>query len=95
MPLQRVRNYRVMDASGDSGRFTGQLQDSLPQGKGEIMYPDGRRYKGEFQLGRWHGEGIATFPNGDIYKGEYRLDQRHGDVSAALLWFPPLTLTLI
>jgi len=79
MPPQRVRNFRVMDASGDAGKFTGSLVDDLPHGRGEILYPDGRRYKGEFQLGRWHGEGLATFPNGDTYSGEYRLDQRHGD----------------
>eukprot|EP00543_Licmophora_paradoxa_P003542 CAMPEP_0202451392 /NCGR_PEP_ID=MMETSP1360-20130828/9840_1 /ASSEMBLY_ACC=CAM_ASM_000848 /TAXON_ID=515479 /ORGANISM="Licmophora paradoxa, Strain CCMP2313" /LENGTH=873 /DNA_ID=CAMNT_0049069961 /DNA_START=48 /DNA_END=2669 /DNA_ORIENTATION=+ len=79
MPSLRVRNVLLADASGDEGQYTGELQDDLPHGRGEMVYPDYRKYSGDFSMGRWHGFGTATFPNGDIYRGEYRLDQRHGE----------------
>ena len=50
-------------------QFTGTLKDGLPQGKGEIAYPNGDVFSGYFQSGRKMGQRRYQFVNGDSFKG--------------------------
>jgi hypothetical protein len=73
-----VRETDMTDPYGDKGKYTGQIHNDKPHGKGTMKYDDGRTFVGEWSEGRWHGNGRATFSNGDSYDGHYRYDQRHG-----------------
>lgn len=76
---QHVREAAMVDPYGDSGIFTGQINNEKPHGKGTMKYEDGRIFVGEWSEGRWHGMGRASFSNGDSYDGQYKYDQRHGE----------------
>jgi len=43
------------------------LKGGLPQGKGEIAYPNGDVFSGYFQKGRRTGQGKYKFANGDSF----------------------------
>jgi hypothetical protein len=78
---EHVRDQKLLDPYGDSGKYTGVILRStgMPHGVGRMIYDDdGRTYEGDWKHGRWHGHGKATFANRDSYEGEYRADQRHG-----------------
>ena len=72
-------DIEMIDPYGDRGRYTGQVSNGKPDGKGTMKYDDGRVYVGEWSDSRWHGKGRATFTNGDSYDGQYQYDQRYGN----------------
>ena len=40
----------MVDPYGDTGKYTGQVQNDKPHGKGTMKYDDGRVYVGTYQL---------------------------------------------
>jgi len=42
-----VREASIVDPYGDAGKYTGQLKEEKPHGKGTMMYDDGRVYVGK------------------------------------------------
>jgi hypothetical protein len=79
--VEFVKDHRLYDVYGESGKYTGVILQStdMPHGIGSMDYDDHQTsYNGEWRNGQWHGSGRATFPNGDSYEGEYACDQRHG-----------------
>ena len=49
--------------------YTGEWFAGLPQGKGEMHYPDGGLYEGFFVEGMKHGRGKYTFADKAVYQG--------------------------
>jgi hypothetical protein len=43
-----VRDTNMVDPYGDSGKYTGQVNNDKPHGKGTMKYEDGRVYFGEY-----------------------------------------------
>ncbi|MBT5204347.1 MAG: hypothetical protein HOL98_12900 [Gammaproteobacteria bacterium] len=61
-------------------QFTGTLKEGLPDGEGEIVYPNGDVYSGYFREGRKMGQGKYRFANGDTYSGFWVRDRLSGAV---------------
>lgn len=60
------------------GKYTGQLKEEIPHGRGRFVLPDGTRYEGEWKEGLPHGRGKLIYASGDSYKGELLKGKRHG-----------------
>ena len=43
-----VRDTNMVDPYGDTGQYTGQVENEKPHGKGTMKYDDGRVYVGKF-----------------------------------------------
>ena len=72
--------------SGDTGifdqsaaeKYTGEIRNDVPHGKGVMEWTDGRRYEGEWKYGEQDGSGVYQWPGGEIYKGQWREGKWHG-----------------
>ena len=61
-----------------NGKYTGQLLNDLPDGKGTLLKNDGTRYEGDFKTGFQEGKGLLLRTNGDKYEGDYVNDKIEG-----------------
>ena len=60
--------------------YTGEVAiNDVPNGKGEVYWPDGSSYTGEFFKGMLHGKGIFHYTNGDVYNGDFEYGYRSGE----------------
>ena len=48
------------------GEYTGDVVNNKRQGKGIMIYPDGRKYDGEWQNNKRNGLGTEHYSNGDF-----------------------------
>ena len=48
------------------------------EGKGKLMFKDGRKYEGDFCQGKREGNGTLIMPNGNKYSGMWKNDVKHG-----------------
>ncbi len=62
----------------DGSVYTGELENGLFHGEGELNWPDGRHYEGEFNQGQMSGEGRMVFADGCTYAGEFQRGDFHG-----------------
>lgn len=53
-----------------SGRFSGYIENNLPNGQGTMEYVNGWTYVGNWENGNWSGEGELTTPE-FVYSGEW------------------------
>ncbi len=60
------------------GKYTGHLQDGIPNGHGRLLRPDGAGYEGEWRNGKPHGRGAITYKSGASYKGDLVNGKQHG-----------------
>lgn len=60
------------------GKYTGQLKENVPHGRGRFLLPDGSWYEGEWKEGFPHGRGKLIYASEDSYKGEFIKGKRHG-----------------
>lgn len=64
--------------SAEQYTYTGDFDQDLFHGLGELKYSDGSCYVGEFEHGKITGTGQMTFADGSIYKGLWRDGRMHG-----------------
>ncbi|WP_237060265.1 C13 family peptidase [Microbulbifer sediminum] len=62
----------------DGAVYSGNMENGLFHGQGELNWPDGRHYQGTFSLGQMSGQGRMVFADGCIYEGEFREGDFHG-----------------
>jgi hypothetical protein len=43
-------------AYAEGGKYSGQWEDGVPNGKGHLIYADGRELVGHFQNGKYDGD---------------------------------------
>ena len=48
------------------------IEGDCVNGKGTMIYPDGRKYVGDFKLGKRTGSGAMTYPDGRHYVGKFQ-----------------------
>ncbi len=60
------------------GDYSGQLENSMPNGWGRLQMPDGQQFVGEWEAGKPNGRGTVILSNGGVYKGELKNGRRHG-----------------
>ena len=63
------------------GRYKGEIEDDLPNGKGIVKTTTGITYLGEFKDGLPNGKGITIYPDGETYTGEYMKGIRNGQIT--------------
>lgn len=63
------------------GRYKGEIEDYLPNGKGIIKTTTGITYLGEFKYGLPNGQGITIYPDGETYIGKYMKGIRNGQIT--------------
>ena len=66
------------------GRFSGYIENNLPNGKGSMEYVNGWSYTGNWKNGLWNGEGKLTTPQ-FVYIGEWKEGKPDGEGSVAYL----------
>ena len=59
-------------------QYTGNWEQSLPQGQGVFVWPNGDKYTGSSQDGLPHGQGKMEYSNGDIHKGAFLCGKKEG-----------------
>ena len=59
-------------------RYSGEILNGKPNGKGSILFPDGAEYHGELKNGKLNGYGKYSYHHGDIYEGEWLDNKKHG-----------------
>jgi len=63
----------------DGSKFSGVLDNNIPNGQGIMVFPDGARYEGLFQEGRFEGRGVLTLSDGMKYSGDFKKGLRDGN----------------
>ena len=53
------------------GRYTGEVINGIPQGRGKIFANNGSIYEGNWQNGNMNGKGTLLLPNGNSYTGDF------------------------
>lgn len=59
-------------------QYSGEFNDGVINGQGEMHWADGRRYKGEWIDGVQQGQGVMVWPDGRRYEGDWRAGKPHG-----------------
>jgi hypothetical protein len=59
-------------------KYTGEVENGEPKGKGIETFPNGEKYVGEFKDGKEHGQGTETSPDGNSYEGEWKDGKQNG-----------------
>ena len=67
----QVENKRI-HVNGKTFRYTGQVKDGKPHGRGTARYDNHSKYVGEFRNGKRHGQGSLVTQKGNKYKGEWK-----------------------
>lgn len=67
----RYPDGRVYTGAIDKNKF-------IPEGHGNVKFPNGGEYTGEWKDGEMHGEGTFTWKDKSSYKGEYYQNKKHG-----------------
>ena len=60
-------------------RYEGNFINAKANGKGTLMYKDGKRYVGEFLNSEKHGKGIYYFADSSRYEGDFKNDKLEGN----------------
>ena len=74
-------NNKIATLTFDYGKFTGEIKDGVPNGRGKLDYTGslkGDRYEGEFKNGEPEGKGTYYHRNGNIYSGDLKNDKAYG-----------------
>ena len=53
-------------------KYSGDVKNGVPHGKGTAIYSSGEKYIGDWKEGKLHGQGIYIFPDGSSFKGEWK-----------------------
>ncbi|MBV9541742.1 MAG: hypothetical protein JO167_10795, partial [Alphaproteobacteria bacterium] len=62
----------------DGSRYTGEIVDAAPNGKGVLFNGAGDRFTGTFKNGQLHGHGTVVWANGDRYDGDWKDGKAEG-----------------
>ena len=63
------------------GRYKGEIENDLPNGKGIVKTNTGITYLGEWKKGLPNGKGITIYPDGETYSGKYMKGIRNGQIT--------------
>ena len=66
------------DGKRVTSRYEGEMLGGKPNGRGELVKPNGTRYEGEFRDGWTHGHGVAVYESGERYEGQFADGFPHG-----------------
>jgi hypothetical protein len=61
------------------GRYEGQFNKGVREGRGAASFPNGNRYEGDWKANQPEGRGTMVFADGTRYEGGWRAGRFHGD----------------
>jgi len=64
--------------NGQKWKYSGEILDGKPHGKGKMTWDGGTVYEGEFVNGKRYGKGKITYNDNDVYEGEWADDEMKG-----------------
>ena len=67
--------FRVIIKEYDNGKYIGEWNNDIKEGKGIFYHNNGDIYDGEFKNDKKEGKGIFYYNNGDKYEGEWKDDK--------------------
>jgi hypothetical protein len=70
--------WQVIGYEKKNPRYSGEIKNGQPDGRGIITFPDGDKYEGELKNGRLSGQGTYTFKNGMKYVGQWKDSEMNG-----------------
>ena len=53
-------------------KYTGDVENGVPNGLGFLIYPSGTKYVGSWKYGSFEGEGTQTFRSGSKNEGDFK-----------------------
>jgi hypothetical protein len=62
----------------DGSKYTGEVQNLIPNGQGVLFKANGDKYEGQFVDGKFNGTGTYTWFDGQKYVGQWLTDERTG-----------------
>ena len=83
-PQLRKCTYIFTSGTFQTAKYTGQWLEGKPNGKGNMIWPDGKFYMGDFRKGLFHGKGKYSMSQNmedgsmDIYEGQFEEGQFNG-----------------
>jgi len=60
-------------------KYMGEFKSGRLQGRGLLIYNNGRTYEGGFENNTPHGNAIESYPNGDRYEGQFQHGYKSGN----------------
>ena len=62
----------------EDGKYIGQINNGLKEGKGIYYFNNGDRYEGEWKKDIKEGKGIYFYKSGNRYEGDYKNNKKEG-----------------
>ena len=59
-------------------KYTGEVENGVPNGLGFLIYPNGGKYVGSWKNGKKDGQGTFTYYFGSKYVGSWKNGERNG-----------------
>ena len=79
---QKIDNLNINNINKQKikyyGKYIGEVENGLPEGKGTWYGDNGNRYEGYWRNGIKEGKGIFYYNNGDRYEGDFRNGEKEG-----------------
>ena len=78
--IERFENDRLVSGTriGKDASYSGDFQDDLYHGRGQLAMADSTFYNGEFRFGMFEGHGRLIERNGNTFEGEFLAGKRTG-----------------
>lgn len=83
--MEGMKHYKgklfrdILEQSGFTVAYDGDMKDGKPEGYGRAFYRDGRIYEGEWKDAQPHGQGKLYYANLNLwYEGEWKEGKREG-----------------
>jgi hypothetical protein len=72
------REKRPMVTIDNEAKYQGEWVDTIRDGRGYQIWPDGSLYEGFWKNNKANGRGRLIHADGDVYEGEWKDDKAHG-----------------
>ena len=69
---EEMKWFEVGDEEMGDGKYLGDIENGLPNGKGNLTESNGEKYEGEWKDGLMHGQGTYNWLYGKKYVGEWK-----------------------
>ena len=73
-----TRQKRPMITIDNEAKYQGEWVNSVRDGRGYQIWPDGSLYEGFWKNNKANGRGRLIHADGDVYEGEWKDDKAHG-----------------
>jgi len=69
---EELKWFEEGDGKVGDGKYSGEIENGLPNGQGTLTESNGEKYEGEWKDGLMHGQGTYNWLYGKKYVGEWK-----------------------